>query len=350
MRYGWLAAAVAVLFLASCGGGSDSDTAASAPREEGRSRQAAEKPIEPGRKLQHLDLTLAGGEGPESAGILMAERHGHFADTGLDVAVLVPISPVNAIGYVVKGFVDLGIAPAPQVVLARSKGLPIVAVGSVIPRPTAAMIWLEGSNIDGIADLEGKTIAIPGLSFQRAFLESVLRRAGLTLEDVEVKTVGYQLVPALVSGRADAIFGGSPNIEGVEIESRGLRPVVVPADDLGIPAYDQLMVIARSERVAGEPQMIRRFMSALRRGTAAAIEDPEAVVKAIRTGDEALLDATRRKDVEPEVRATLPVLSRSGRTSPDRARRLVAWMYAQESIQRKVPLSSLLNEDYLPRP
>ena len=59
-------------------------------------------------------------------------------------------------------------------VLERARGAQVVAVGSLISDPTAAMIWLEKSHIGGIADLKGKTIAIPGLPFQKSFLQSIL--------------------------------------------------------------------------------------------------------------------------------------------------------------------------------
>jgi ABC-type nitrate/sulfonate/bicarbonate transport system substrate-binding protein len=348
MKTGGLAgvAVVAVLF-ASCGGGGEPNAVDTAPREEVTDPSAAE--VERSRKLQDLELTLAGWEGPESAGILMADRRGYFADAGLSVGVLTPVSPVNSIKYVVQGLDDLGVAPEPQVVMAKSKGLPIVAVGSLIPRPTATMIWLRGSNVHRIRDLKGKTVAIPGLSFQKAFLESLLARAGLTVEDVKVKTVGYKLVPALVSGRADAIFGGSWNIEGLELKSRGLDPVAVPVEDLDLPTYEQLLVITRSDRAAKEQRMIRNFMLALRRGTIAAIEDPGATAAVIDTGDEADPEASR-KDTEAEVSATLPLVSRSARMSHGRAARLVAWMHAEGLIQRKPPVSSLLTNRYLPKP
>lgn len=347
MKAGLLAAmGVMAVLLGSCGGGDATDTVSG---EAAKDPPPVEKPGEQPNDLPELALTLAGLEGPESVGILMAERQGYFADAGLEVLVLTPITPVNAIKYVLEGTDDLGVAPQPQVVMARSKGLPIVAVGSLISRPTATMIWLKGSNIHGIGDLKGKTIAIPGLSFQKAFLERLLMRGGLTLEDVKVETVGYELVPALVTGRADAIFGGSWNIEGLELKSRDLDPIAVPVGDLDLPAYEQLVVIARAGRVTKEPQMIRDFLSALHRGVAAAIEDPEAAAARIETGDEVNPEASR-KDTEAEIEATLPLLSKTGRMSSGRVGRLVAWMYAQGLIQEKPPVSSLLTNRYLPKP
>jgi putative hydroxymethylpyrimidine transport system substrate-binding protein len=214
-------------------------------------------------------------------------------------------------------------------------------VGSLIAQPTAAMIWLKKSNINGIADLRGKTIAIPGLPFQKSLLRNVLARAGVSLKDVKVESVGYKLVPALVNGRADAIFGGSWNLDGVKLESLGLKPVITRVEDLGVPAYEELVVITRADRAAKEPKLVRDFMWAVKRGTAAAIKDPEAAVDVIEEGDEKDPEADR-KVTEAEAEATFPLLSRSGHMSTDRAKHLVDWVYEQGIIQRRLPVSTLL--------
>jgi putative hydroxymethylpyrimidine transport system substrate-binding protein len=212
-----------------------------------------------------------------------------------------------------------------------------------MPKSTAALIWLRKPQIGGIADLKGKTIAIAGLPFERELLQSVLAGAGLTLDDVKVEFAGYELVPALLSGKADAIFG-SWNVEGIELEKRGLRPVVTRVQDLGVPAYEELVLIARRDRLERDPESIRDFIAAMNRGTAAAIEDPKAAANLIASGT----SDPNRPAIEAEVKATLPLLSRSGRMDPELATGLTDWMHEEGLIQRAIPASELLTDDYLP--
>ncbi len=328
-----MALLVALISLAGCGGQSGTGSA------ETRSEEL--------RPIRNLTATLNGHEGPENVGVLMAQRRGYFADAALSVTVNTPILPARPVNYVAGELDDLAVVPEPQVILARDIGEPVVIVGSLVSQPTAAMIWLKKSHIGGIADLKGKTIAIPGLPFQEAFLQSVLARSGLTLDDVKVKKVGYALVPPLVSGRVDAIFGGSWNLEGVELESRGLEPVVTRVGELGIPPYDEFVVVARADRVAAEPNLIRDFMSATVRGSAAAVENPRAAVNAVMEADLSASDLSR-KTTEAEAAATTPLLSESGYVDPEQAANLVDWMYEEGMIQRKLPVSELLTNDYLP--
>lgn len=280
----------AVALLVGCGGGSGTEAESSQPQS-----------------LRSIEVTLNGYHGPENVGILMADQRGYFADAGLKVATYSPIAPEVPIPYVVDGTVDLGISHQPQVALAEEKGTPIVTVGTLIPEPTAAMIWLENSKIDGIADLKGKTIGIPGLSFQTDLLARVLARANLSLADVEVQRVAYQMVPTLVDGRVDAIFGGSRNLEGAELEARGLKPVITDVESLGVSSYDELVVVARSNFAAGNSELIRDFMSAVERGAATAIEEPESALAVIERSVEVDPNSTP-KGTKAAVEATLPLL------------------------------------------
>jgi len=340
----WAALGLAAVLLAGCGGGSDQGTAEK--RRESKS-ETAEKPAE-SPSITPLVVTMSSRKGPETAGVAMADERGYFADVGLEVMALAPEEPTRTIRYVVEGYDQIGVAPEPQIVLAKEKGVPIVAIGSLVPRPVEAMIWLEKSQIDGIADLKGKTIAIPGFEFQKGFLKSVLVRAGLTLSDVRVKSVGHNLVPSLVGGRADAIFGGYEAVEGVELESRGLDPVVTPVDSLGLPEYEEMMWITRTDYAAQHPRELRSFLAAVRRGTAAATASPQAAAKAVDEDGEST-PFLNLEETEAAVEATLPLLSKTGYMSPGRARDLMDWMRNQEMIQRAPPVSSLLTNRFLPQ-
>jgi putative hydroxymethylpyrimidine transport system substrate-binding protein len=235
------------------------------------------------------------------------------------------------------------------VVLAAEQGLDVVAVAALVDQPLTSMIWLRKSGIGGIAGLRGKTIATAGIPYQDAYLRTILARAGLSPSDVRTVNVGFGLLPALASDRADAMLGGFRNVEGVDLRLRGLDPVVTPVDRLGVPGYDELVLVARRDRLEEDPEEIRLFIAALARGTAAAVERPNEALAA-------LLEAN--PDLEPkltraEVAATLPLLDSGaserpyGYMDPTRWRRFVAWMRDNGLIDSLPAPSSLLSNDYL---
>lgn len=307
----------------------------------GEGTETSEAPPRPPRVLR---LALDGYSGTATAGILMAGKLGYFRDAGLDVEVSVPLNPVRPVRYVVTDEVQLAVSHEPQVVLAREKRLPVVAIRDLTARSTAAIIWLKGSGIENVADLEGKTIAFPGLSFQRAFLQVILARAGLNLGDVKLKRSDYRSISYLVSGRADAIFGSS-NVEKPELEARGLKPVVSRISSQGIPSYEDLVLISRPDLLAEKSQTIRDFMTALDRGTEAVLGgDRRLLIETILEGSE----KRSRKAVAAEVEATLPLLSKKGHMDPEQAEKLVGWMRDEKLIRREPSSSELLTNSYLP--
>jgi len=280
---------------------------------------------------------------------MMAEANGYFAEQGLQVRLGSPTNPSRAIRYVLSGTSDIGVSHLSQVAISQENEKPIVAVGSLISQPTAAMIWLKGSEIERVSDLKGKTIAIPGLPFQKELLRSVLASAGLKLGDVNLKLVSYKSVPVLTSGRADAIFGGSGNVEGAELRSLGRDPVITPVQDLGVPPYDEMVIFVPRDYLTREPQLVRDFLLAVARGTAAAVENPRRAAEVVVNGIEPNPDASR-EGIRAGVEATLPLLSESGEMDPDQAQRMVDWMQREKIIRRAPPVSELLTNEYLPQP
>src|SRR5215213_7030677 len=329
--------AAAVFLLVGCGGGGGNVAAGEPVATTIDAPPEKPAPFPCPNPSEQLQVTLDSHAGAENAGILMAEQRGYFRKAGLDVWVRTPGNPEYPVSYVAVGDDDIGIAQQPQIVLGNELEETVVAIGSVISEPTAAMIWLRGSGVDEIADLKGKRIATSGALYQSDFLEQALGQAGLTLDEVEVMSAGYELVPKLLSGEVDAIFGGSSNMEGAALEARGAKPVITPVQELGAPAYDELMVIARPDCVAKHPSLFRRFMVALARGTEAAKKDPRGAARAIERNLGS--DPTAgRKETEAEVAATLPLLSRSGRIDLAQAENLVRWMREKDMIEEEPPV------------
>jgi putative hydroxymethylpyrimidine transport system substrate-binding protein len=296
---------------------------------------------------KQLNVTLDGRVGAANAGFVIARELGFFADAGLHVWMGAPANPELPVSYVGQGY-DFGLAQEPQVAIARDMGYEIVAVGSVIPSPTAAMIWLKGAGIDKISDLEGKTIAIPGVRFQRRFLKEVLESGGLTLDDVRVMQTDYDSLPALLQGKADAIFGGSREIEGVALESRGAEPVVTPIQKFGVPDYEELVVIARPRCLHKYPGVARAFLAAVAHGYEAVAKDPERAGRMI-AGSVESDPGSSPKEATAQVKAMAPLLSRTGRMDPERASNLLGWMHGRGLIGEERAVSDLLTNEYWPR-
>jgi putative hydroxymethylpyrimidine transport system substrate-binding protein len=306
-------------------------------------------------ETQPFRLSLDFYPNPDHAGIYMAQKLGYFKDAGLDVGINAPADPSAPIKQVAAGQADLAISYEPEVLLAREQGLDVVAVAALVNRPLTSMIWLKKSGIKGIGGLRGKTIATAGIPYQNAFLKTILARANLSPSDVKAVNVGFGLLPALVGGSAQAMLGGYTNVEGVDLRKRGKDPVVTPVDRLGVPTYDELVLVARRKEIEEDPQAIRLFIAALARGTSAAAKSPGAATKAV-------LEANR--DLEPkltaaEVKRTLPLLTQQalepsgsrhpyGYMDPPEWARFIGWMRDNGLISSLPSPGEALSNAYLP--
>ena len=276
----------------------------------------------------------------------MAEKLGYFADAGLDVSIQTPSDPAAPIKLVAAGQTDLAISYEPEVLLAHEQGLDVVAVGALVDRPLTSMIWLEKSGIKGVADLRGKTIATAGIPYQDAYLKTILARAKLSPGDVKTVNVGFGLLPAILGGKADAMLGGFSNVEGVDLRVRGKDPVVTPVDQLGVPTYDELVLVANRTQPRRRPRADTASSSppspaAPRRRS----KSPDATVEALREANPDLDPKLTRAEVE----ATLPLLSPR---RPDECRR-VGGLHRLDAGERPDRLRSragpkVLSDAYLP--
>jgi putative hydroxymethylpyrimidine transport system substrate-binding protein len=306
-----------------------------------------EKPEGEGR--DELTLALDFYVNPDHVGIYESIERGAFADEGLEVDPQVPSDPSAPIRQVAAGRADLAISYEPEVLLAHDEGLPVIAVGAVAPRPLTSLISLPEAGIESPADLRGKTIATAGIPYQAAFLEAILRRAGLSAGDVDQVDVGFNLLPAVLSGQADAMLGGFSNVEGVDLELRGRNPRVEPVDRLGVPTYDELVLVANADRVAGDPEPLRRFIAALELGTRAAAADPEQATAAILDAG----DGLEPKLTAAEVKRTLPLLlprkgQRFGYMDPAEWEAFAAFMSNDGLIDRAPDPDEVLTNQLLP--
>jgi putative hydroxymethylpyrimidine transport system substrate-binding protein len=257
-----LAAASLGLGLSACGGGGDASTG------------SASNP-------QPFTLDLDWYVNPDHAGIYSALDQDYFKQVGLDVQPQVPSDPSAPIREVAAGRADLAVSYEPEVLLAEDKGLDVQAVAAIVDQPLTSLISLPNGGIEGAASLQGKTVGTAGIPYQSDYLQTILQTAGLPSSATEEVNVGLNLLPALIGGRVDAILGGFRNIEGVDLQQRGLSPRIVPVDQLGVPTYDELVLVANEDALDRDKDKIRAFIGALSRGTRTLRSSPDRAVEGL---------------------------------------------------------------------
>ena len=287
---------------------------------------------------QHVVLTLDWTPNADHIGFYYARDTGLFSKRGLDVSIRAPSDPATPLKLVAAGRSDLAVSYEQEVFFAAEKKLPIIAVASVIGQPLNSFMSID-PDVHTLADLKGKSVGITGVPADYAALES----AGLR-NDVKIVNVGYSLLPALLSHKVDAVLGVYRNVEGVELEQRGFHPTVIPLHRAGVPWYDELVLVANSDRLRSSPryaQMVGEFVDAFLTGTFEAYVHPDRSLEIL-----GKVTASNPSFLAASTRATLPLLGR-GCVSPRDWARFGTWMSEQGLLKQHVPASDVVTTRFL---
>jgi putative hydroxymethylpyrimidine transport system substrate-binding protein len=227
---------------------------------------------------QQFTLMLDWVPNADHAGIYQALADRDFAKAGLDLHVQVPSDPAAPLKLLAAGKVDAAISYEPELLLARNQNLPLVSVAALVQKPLTSIVSVGSKHITSPAKLKGKRIGTAGIPYQHAYLTTILARAGVPQSSVKEINVGENLIPAMLSGRVDATLGAYWNVEAVQLAQLHKHPNVIHMEQVGVPNYDELVVVVRKNTIVNHPDLVRRFVQALGRGYEAVRRSPQTAV------------------------------------------------------------------------
>jgi putative hydroxymethylpyrimidine transport system substrate-binding protein len=220
----------------------------------------------------------------DHAPLYAAIANGDFRAAGLDVHPAAPPETAEPLKLLAAGKIDMAISYEPELLLARDQGLKLVSIGALVQRPLTSIIALPGQHVRKVSDLAGKRVGTAGLPYQTAELRTALQAAGVSPGAAQEVNVGFNLVPAMLSGKVAATLGGFWNYEAIQLRLLHRHPLVIPVDRAGVPPYDELVLVVREDEARSRGQDLRAFMQALSRGERAVRANAQAaaalVVKA----------------------------------------------------------------------
>ena len=288
----------------------------------------------------------------DHAGLYAARGRGDYARAGLDVELTPPSDPAAPLKLLRAGRTDLAISYEPELLLARDKGATdLVAVAALVQKPLTSLLSIGKDPIRDPRQLAGKRVGTAGIPYQSAYLRTILERAGVDPDSVRETNVGFNLVPAMLSGKVDATLGAYWNYEAIDLQRRGRTPVALRMDQLGIPSYAELVVVARKQDLDQDgASRVRRFLQATARGYTRLKSRPEQGVEALLAAD----DGLDRGLQAAAIRATLPVFFPAAKGRPwgwqDRASwdRYALWMKQHGLLRGQPNGGAALTTEFLP--
>jgi putative hydroxymethylpyrimidine transport system substrate-binding protein len=284
---------------------------------------------------KHFTVMLDFFPNADHAPLYAAISHGDFHAVGLDVVPETPADPSEPLKLLAAGRVDMAISYEPEVMLARDRGLNVVSIGALVQRPLTSIIALPGKHVTSVASLAGKKVGTAGIAYQAAMLHTALEHAGKDPASAHEVNVGFDLVPAMISGRVDATLGGFWNYEAIQLRLDHRNPMVIPIDEAGVPSYNELVLVVRAEEARKDGQDLRAFMQALTRGAREVHADPAAGAAAVLAANPSLPRRLQLESIKQTLPATLP--SEAGKPygwqSPQNWATFGAWMFSHQLLQ-----------------
>ncbi len=301
-------------------------------------------------KLEKLTLVLDYFPNADHAGIYAAEAAGEYEKAGLDVDIKPPPDPSAPLKLVQGGRADIVISYEPDVLLARDKGTQLVSVGALVQKPLTSLMALPEGGVRKASDLEGKRVGTSGVPYHSAYLRTILEDAGVDPDSVTEVNVGFNLTPAMISGKVDATLGAFWNYEGTDLKLRGRKPVILRMEDLGVPNYNELVFVTRRDFLDEEgASKVRRFLQATARGHQLLRDDPKVGVDAVLAADNGLERRLQSAVVETTTPLFFPEGDRPfGWQEPREWDAYGRWMYDNGLLKRRPDATAALTNEFLP--
>jgi putative hydroxymethylpyrimidine transport system substrate-binding protein len=288
----------------------------------------------------------------DHAALYSAIAHGDFRAVGLDVQPQAPAEAAVPLKELAAGRVDMAISYEPEVLIARDHGLKVVSIAALVQRPLTSIIALPGQGVSSVADLAGKRVGTAGIEYQSVMLHAALDHAGVDPSSVTQLNVGFNLVPAMLSGRVAATLGGFWNYEAIQLEMLHKHPHVIPIDQAGIPSYDELVLVVREQEARADGQELRAFMQALTRGEHEVMRDPAAAARLVVAANRSLEPKLQLASIKRTLPAALPADKNKpfGYQDPVQWVRFGAWMYAHRLLKSNPDSTGLppFTNEFLP--
>ena len=212
------------------------------------------------------------------AGFYAAEEEGYYAEEDIEVTFKPGGVGVDIYEGISKGELDFSVVGADSLFVKRAEGLPVKAIATIYRINPFVMVAFADSGIQSPRDFVGRTVSLSG-GYDEAQYLAMLKHLDIDPSAVNVVPYTYDDTPFL-NGEIDATvsFAAGSLIPLKERVGERELTIIWPGD-YGVHFYSDTL-IARDDLIAGDPDLVQRFLRATLQGHRFAIENPEAAVSA----------------------------------------------------------------------
>ncbi|WP_395712541.1 ABC transporter substrate-binding protein [Reyranella sp.] len=289
---------------------------------------------------------------PYHAPFLIAQEKGYYKEAGLDVTLEQGRGSATTALILSQGGFDIAHVNTTNTAQMIGKGGPIKAVGLYQHKTAAAIIGIKGKvKLDGPQSLKGIKIgSTPGGS-DALSLRILANANGMKVTDLNVVALDANAkTTALFGGTIDAVSGDSPAFNAY-VRATGQEPVTLQLADAGVPLLGFGFAV-NNAWLAKNPEAVRKFLAATKRGFADAARDYKAACEVIQAKVHLAGTLERCVDYNQGLLAlsTPPTSPEWGQQSKEEWTKLVATLRAAGELPNDdKPVESFYTNDFVPK-
>jgi NitT/TauT family transport system substrate-binding protein len=212
----------------------------------------------------------------------VASDSGCYAKAGLDVKTDRGFGSGDAIGKVVGGAYDIGVADFSTVANYNSShpNAKLVTVFIVSDRALTSAVAMKKAGVLKPKDLDGKRIAGVQADASRTLFPAFAKANGIDQKSINWVNVAANLrQPTVFQGQADAAVGHL-NTVVTGMHKLGVKDeemTIMPYADFGVRIYGNSLIV-KPDWAAGHAEIVRSFVKCAVAGIRGTIRDPEGAI------------------------------------------------------------------------
>lgn len=226
-------------------------------------------------KSDEVNVRLKWIHQAQFAGFYYAEKAGFYKNEGINIKLNPGGVDFPAIKMVASGSEQFGVTGADQIILARSKGIPVVAIAVIYRKSPMVFFSLKESNITTPNDFIGKNVGVKYGGNEELTYRALLNKLNIDKDSINEIPVKYDMSP-LFSKQVDVWPGYSIN-EPIIAKEKGYDVNLIWPSDYGINMYADAIFTTESN-IKEHPDLVKRFLFATIKGWNEAYNNPKKAV------------------------------------------------------------------------
>lgn len=296
--------------------------------------------------IEKVSIRLKWLHQAQFAGFYYAKEAGFYKDAGLEVTLHPGGVDYPAIQMVTSGSDDFGVTAADQILLARDKGIPVVAVACIFRKSPFVLFSLKESGITKVEDFRGRKVGLKLGGNEELTYRAMMKKAGLPFSAVQEIPVKFDISPLLAKS-IDVWPGYSIN-EPITAEEKGYPVNLIWPEDYGIHLYADVL-FTTEEMIRTHPTVVEAVVKATVKGWEESFENREQAVAYTLKQSDQLNKEHERKMLDASFPLVMPDGKPAGWMDKSVWEEMHQLLKDGGFVKKDLDLSKAYRVDYIPR-